>query len=390
MSRPGLRSNPRIAAEIAVSLVGLWLFVWALRVDRVWYEHHMAWRFCAAEPSELLTFGHKRWMAGALGVIILVLVRPRVGRWAGRRSWSTLGKELALYGGALVLALVVCDVFLRYVPLAKQAPPIHPDHPAADENPRSGWNHVASHRTTVPYGAKIVNYDTDSDGDRIASPGAEPDPKLPTIFFPGESITSGIGLSYDETYPAMVAARMGVQVVNQGVHGYGTDNELIRLEDAIGRFDKVLAVVTMVIPSQVGRNADDAKKVRFVLGPGGALRPAGAAPELLRTSPVLDLFARITRYHSDEPIALTRALLRAIRDVARAHGAVPLFVLTHWGLPCLPDESGAPSIERTLFEGEDLPHVTVSLEGTWLELIEHPGPDGHRRLANAIVGALER
>ena len=376
--------------ELLVSLAGLTLVVWAWRADRVWYEHHMIWRFCAAETSELVAFGRERWLGAALGALVLLVVRPRLGRWASRRSFGTLAGEIARYGIAALLSLVACDVFLRYVPLARQPPPIHPDHPEAAENPRSGWGHVPSHRTTLTYGDKVVTYDMDADGDRVRAPGDEPDPKAPTILFAGESITSGIGLSYDETYPALVGARLGVQVVNQGVHGYGTDNEYIRAHDALARFEKVKAVVTLVIPPQVERNGDDTKKVRFALGRAGELVPRGPVPLLWSTSPVRDLFSRITHYHSDEPIALTRALLRAIRDDARAHGAVPLFVLTHWGAPCLPDETGAPSIARTLFEGEDLSHVVVDLEGTWLELIQHPGPAGHVRLANAIVAALDK
>jgi hypothetical protein len=389
LSRPGSRSPVRVVAELAVALVGLLLLVWAWRVDRVWYEHHMTWRFCVAEPSELVKLGRQRWVAAGLGVIVLVFVRPRVGRWAGSRSWGALFGDLARYGLAAVLSLLACDVFLRYVPLARQPPPIHPEHPEAAENPRSGWNHTAHHRTTATYGEKVVDYFTDGDGDRVEHEGDEPDPSRPTILFPGESITSGIGLHYAETYPALVGARLGVQVVNQGVHGYGTDNELIRARDALDRFTNVRAVVTLVIPPQVERNGDVTKKVRFVLGPGGTLEPRGAAPLLWTSSPVRDLFLRVTRYHSDEPIALTRALLRAIRDAARAHGAVPLFVLTHWGLPCLPDETGAPSIEKTLFEGEDLPHVTVDLSTMWLEVIQHPGPPAHVILADAIVRALD-
>jgi hypothetical protein len=387
---PSPHARVRLVVELLVALAGLLLLVAALRADRVWYEHHMTWRFCVAEASELVKLRRQRWLTAALGVALLIFVRPRAGRWAARRSGPLLVGELARYGLAATLAIVACDVFLRYVPLTKLPPEVHVEHPDASENPRSGWNHVASHRTVHTYAGKVVTYDTDSDGDRVEHEGGEPDPRRPTILFPGESITSGIGLHYAETYPALVGARLGMQVVNQGVHGYGSDNEYIRAKDALERLPNVRAVVTMVIPSQVGRNADDTKKVRFVLGPGGTLEPAGAAASSLwRTSPVLDLFARVTRYHSDAPIALTRTLLRAIRDLARAHGAVPLFVLTHWRAPCLPDETGRPSIERTLFDGEDLPHVTVDLEGTWIEVIEHAGPEGHVRLADAIVRALD-
>jgi len=348
----------------------------------------MTWLYCVANPSELVKLNRQRWLGGGLGVFTLLIVRPVLGRWASRRSLRTLCGELLGYGVAAVLSLGLCDVFLRYHPLAKQPPEVHPDHPEAYEDPHTGWNHVPGKATTLTYGDRVIEYDTDAEGDRVARAGAEPDVHRPTIVFAGESITSGIGLHYEETYAALVGARLGVQVVNQGVHGYGTDNEYIRVKDALARFERPLAVVTLVIPPQVARNADESKKVRFVLGSHGELVPAGAAPALWLSSPVRDLFLRVTRYHSGDAIPLTRALLRAIRDEAKAHGATPLFVLTHWGPPCLADETGAPSIERTLFEGEDLPHVTVDLEGTWLELIQHPGPDGHRRLADAIVKAL--
>jgi hypothetical protein len=348
----------------------------------------MTWLFCVTDAEELRKATRQRWLAAAFGAFVLFVVRPFVGRWASRRSARTLVGEVGRYGAAGVLALLACEVYLRKRPLAKQPPPVTPDHPEAVEDPRYGWGHVPSHTTTLRYGEKVILAHTDADGDRVRNAGDAPDPSLPTILFLGESITSGIGLEYDETYPAMIGERLGVQTVNMGVHGYGTDNEYLRLQYALPRYAKPIAVVALVIAEQLERNVDDAKQVRFVLA-NGALRPEGAAPELWRTSPIKDLFGRVTRYHSDDAIALTRALLRGIRDQARAKGATPLFVLTHWGKPCLPDETGEPSIERTLFEGEDLPHVTVDLRGTWVPSIQHPGPEGHKRIADSVIRALD-
>jgi hypothetical protein len=55
----------------------------------------------------------------------------------------------------------------------------------------------------------------------------------------------------------------------------------------------------------------------------------------------------------------------------------------------LPDESGAPSIERTLFEGLDVTHVRVHLpREDYDKTMYHPNAEGHRAIADAVEHVL--
>ncbi len=388
MKPPGPHKRERIVVEVLIAIVGLALLAWAWRADRTWYEHHRTWMYCALYPEELEKATRQRWLGAIVGLGVLVGLRPLVGRWASRRSARALSMLLLRVGGATMLALLLCDVMLRYRPLAKPPPWVDPPHADTRLDPTYGWTLTPSHTSRLDYGARVIEYHTGTLGERVGHAGDVSDPSMPTILFPGESITAGIGLEYEETYPAMVSRELGVQSVNLGVQGYGSDEEYARAKGTLPYFAKPLAIVSIIIPPQIERNTWEGKE-HFELTRDGRFTRVSATPEIVRTSPVRELFRRVVRYHSDEALAVTRALMRAMRDLARARGAHAFFVYTHYGPPCLPDETGAPSLMRALFEGEDLAHVFVDVEGTWLTSAQHPGPEGHKRIAAAIVSELK-
>jgi hypothetical protein len=78
-------------------------------------------------------------------------------------------------------------------------------------------------------------------------------------------------------------------------------------------------------------------------------------------------------------------------DEARRRGARSLFVFTNFGPPCLPDERGSSSLERTLFAEVDAAYVRVDILPELMirypkEL--HPNEKGHLAIAAAIIAAL--
>jgi hypothetical protein len=94
-------------------------------------------------------------------------------------------------------------------------------------------------------------------------------------------------------------------------------------------------------------------------------------------------------YHGSEAVGLARALLAAISREALDHGAYPLFLLTNWGQWCLPDDGGAPSVERRLFGGLDVSWVRVDLDPGWEDqTTHHPDARGHLLLEAAVERAL--
>jgi hypothetical protein len=104
-------------------------------------------------------------------------------------------------------------------------------------------------------------------------------------------------------------------------------------------------------------------------------------------SPLLHLFSEL--YRSDEGVRRTRSYITATARETRARGGFPLFVRTNCGTPCLPDGTGTPSIDHTLFDGLDVVHIQVDLPGEVFDWsIGHPDRRGQAMLAEGIERAL--
>jgi hypothetical protein len=94
------------------------------------------------------------------------------------------------------------------------------------------------------------------------------------------------------------------------------DQAHLRVLDALERFRRPVAVVTLFVPGQVWRNVD-LWRPRLALRPDGALlrsRPRAGRP---RQAPPAGA------HHGDEALRVTAAVLRATAEAARSHGAFP-------------------------------------------------------------------
>jgi hypothetical protein len=257
--------------------------------------------------------------------------------------------------------------------------------PMTRVDPRLGWAYLPGRTTWVEAGGRRVSYAIDAAGDRAGAPDDLPDPDRPTILFAGESIAFGYGLAFEETFPFLVGRDLGVQAVNLAVVGYGSDQAHLRVLDALERYRRPVAVVTLFLPGQVRRNVD-VWRPRLALRPDGALAlvPPSSGPRLARLLQQLP-------YHGDEALRVTAAILRATADAARSRGAFPLFVVTNYGAACLRDADEEPWVVEELFSRQGLPFVRVDLEtGDVLPglLERHPAPRGSAKIAAAVEGAL--
>ncbi len=167
--------------------------------------------------------------------------------------------------------------------------------------------------------------------------------------------------------------------------GYGNDQAYRRVLDALPRFARPLAVVTVFVPDQIERNVDRWRP-RLGLARDGTLVPVppSSGPRLLK------LLDRLP-YHGDEALRVTAAILRATAEAARARGAVPLFVVTNYGPPCVRDDDGEAWIVEELFVRQALPFVRVELDPEDLLpgfLERHPGARGARKIASAVERGL--
>jgi len=372
--------------EGLVACLGLALLVGAWRADWHWYEVHATWCYCAQTGRQVGLWRFWRGAAIGGGALLLVLGVPALGRRAERVRGGELLAWVTRLGAAVLLAAVASEALLHAFP-RRHKQGLYLDA-AWEPDDRYGWLPAAARDTEIRIQGRTLRFVTDENRYRVRSPGVRVDFAAPTILSTGESVASGYALDYDETYAALLAERLGVQVANLAVTGYGADQAYLRLADELPRFVHPIATVTTVLPFALERTvAPD--RPHFLPAPSGALLVEPPRDRTLAgRSRLLSFLADATGYHSDDAIARTRAILTATDRISRERGAFALFVLLDWP-ECLPDDTGAPSIERTIFEGLTIAHVHVHVpREDWDDVMYHPNAAGQRIIADAIERAL--
>jgi DNA-binding transcriptional regulator YdaS (Cro superfamily) len=380
------------AARLAISAAGVALVAWALSADAHWAERHVLGSYCATNPAEWVLARAARWLAGALGLgaIAASVFAPALARrigstWPRPRAGTLVGIALAIAASLGVTELYMRRLHGRLALGARAPLSAERATPMTRVDPRLGWSYFPGRTTRVHVGDREIAYAIDPYGDRAASAGDLPDPARPTVLFAGESIAFGYGLAYEETFPFLLGRDLGVQTANLAVVGFGNDQAYLRVLDALPRYRRPLAVVTLFVPDQIKRNGD-VWRPRLALGPEGALTLVPPSTGLR--------FARLLQqlpYRGDEALRVTAAILRATAEAARARGAFPLFVVTNYGPPCKRDDGGEAWVVNELFVHQGLPFVRVDLgpEDRLPGLFEdHPNPRGARAIALAVERAL--
>jgi len=97
----------------------------------------------------------------------------------------------------------------------------------------------------------------------------------------------------------------------------------------------------------------------------------------------------LVRYRKEETIergiAVTREVLRATCDLARARGALPIIVVPQF----LPEEPAEQALRQRILDGTNLPVVRVELDRAWrLPGDGHPDPRAAHAIAVAIAALL--
>jgi hypothetical protein len=378
----------RVTAELLVLATVAILLVTAFRIDQEWISRHVT--LLNGPP-----IGDETWRVGLRGLLVLaalVLLRLRPGlvSLASKMSLGGLARSTVPVVLAIAASAVTVEAFLRWMPpRVLQGRAVYP---YGAPHPRYGWTGEPSSTTTVRVSGRDTVVAFNRDGVRVQKQDDEPDPALPTILFTGESIGLGFGLEYPESYPALVAARRGLQCVNLAGAAYGNDQAYLRLMDAMPRFERLVATVTVFIPLQLGRNLYD-DRPRLVLGPTGELELVPAATDLLSRLAIRRLLWKGLPYLGDRAIertlSLTSAILRETSSRTRARGATPLFVIPSQG-PSRPlGEHPEAWVVRALFVKQGLPFILVDIPPDQLLNGDyHPGPRGDETIAAAILAAL--
>jgi hypothetical protein len=397
MAQPA-RPHLAAAAEIAVALAGAALLLFCWQADLRWFDRHLLQSYFTPRHVYVRMAVVNRWGAGFLGVMLLVFVRPLLGRWVRRQPPRALARALLRAGLLLLCAALLAEGALRLHEVA--APRWRGGHCKLEvrmgrRDPRYGWTFVPSRTAVVPCSGRDIAYAFDALGNRAPAPDRAPDPALPSILFAGESIVVGQGLRYEETFPALLAARTGLQAVNVAVHGYGLDQAYLRLIDALPRYRRPVAVVTLFLPEQLDRPLRDVRPHLVLDRAGGlVLAPADAGPWGLRARLRLAELTRswVRAYGEGQMaqlLAVAAAIMRDTARRARERGARPLFVIPSFGPPRALDAHPEAWIVRRVFADQGLPHLLIDLDPGWtLPGDGHPDPRAALHIAAAIEAAL--
>jgi hypothetical protein len=139
-----------------------------------------------------------------------------------------------------------------------------------------GWCRRPHERGSEETDAGTTTYRTDERG-RRHNPGFEDQPARVACF--GDSFVFCRLVDDDQTWPHLLALRMGLNVANYGVGNYGLDQALLRLERELPTLESSV-VVMGVVPETIARVHSYWKhyfeygnvlafKPRFTLGPDG-------------------------------------------------------------------------------------------------------------------------
>jgi hypothetical protein len=375
----------RRSVRCAVLAAGLGALFAAAACDAGWFTRHVRVPTLYLPPPWWLL----SLLRGGLVALAAVAIAAsgRLARLA-TRPW-----DLARAAVAVLLALCAGELILRQgergtTTWRARKLELRMGRP----DPRFGWV-LSPSRTLVlaAAGAAPVAYAIDAWGDRAPSASAAPDPSRPSLVIAGESVGVGHGLPFEDTFAAQLAARLGLQLVNVSAGGYGTDQSLLRLEEALDRLRKPAACVMVFLPIQLQRNVQDYRP-RLALR-GGRLVPVPAAAGFFERLRLRDLWVNELPVLGDarlrESVAVTSAALREAEGRCREKGAKLVVLVVSVGPERPFDAHPESELLRELLVSQGLPFVLADVDVP--ELIPydgHPGAAASRRIAAALQQAL--
>jgi hypothetical protein len=369
------RARGSFLAEIAVACLGGGILACVIAADQQWFDRHFLPGFFGSRAKYIQMESYARVAAAALGVALVLVVRRPIARFVAHRPERALHAVLAI-----VLAFGASELVLRqrHLRAAEEVPA--QNEPRRRLDPRLGWVFVPSRAGYQIKDGRVVEYAFDRNGYRVRRVDEPVDPDRPTILFMGESMMVGERLTWQETIPAQTGEIMKIQTANLAVSGFASDQAYLRLRDELPRFRRPVAVVTLFTPLIFDRNLDDD---RPHVGPGLVWQ----APE--HRWRLASIAGRLVRYRSTETIergiTVTREVLRATVELARARGAVPLIVVPRFG----PELRREAELRHRILDESGLPYMQVELDPSWRVPDDgHPDARAARAIAVAVAAGL--
>jgi hypothetical protein len=381
------RESPYPLARLVVEAVcvglGLAAFAWAWRADLRYCERNLLFQYWAFDAGERAKAVAWRVAAVVVGCALVFLVRPRAGRFVARHGGVEAAMASLRMGLGLVLAFVASELALRVLHLPHAPDRAHTTEVLiGEEDARYGWRYIGPRKATLDQGRRPIEYAIDADHDRAPAPDFVPDLEAPTLLFTGESITVGHGLTWGETYPALVGSALDLQVVNLGVHGYGTDQAFLRLYDELPRFRRPVAVVTIFLaPMAVRMTNDDHPRLEL----DGLVPKVVPAHGFFHDLHVAQVERLLLPHPGDGALRMAARIFRETDRLARERGAKAVFVAPRFDSQ---EPRGDAYLIRELFTDQGLTVVDVDYKFEPLPDDGHPNAAATKRLADAVTLAI--
>ncbi len=355
--------------------MGCALLALAIGADQLWFDRHFLPAFFVARVQYVRMEIYARLSVAIVGIVFVAVMRRRVAYWIADSPSRAVSTALAV-----VISFGVTELALRRIHLRAAEEVSERKEPLRRLDSRLGWLFVPSRVGYQSNNGRRVQYAFDGNGYRVPRVGQPVDFDRPSVVFTGESMMVGEKLLWPETIPAQTGALLGIQSANIAVSGYATDQAYLRLAAELPRFKHPIAVVSIFTPAIFDRNLDDD---RPHLGVGLTWLPP--APHWRLAA----LARRLIRYRSEESIEcgveVTRQVLRATLQLARARGAVPLIVVPEF----VPEEPRESELRKRILDDAGLPYVLVPLDPLHRVPDDgHPDAVASRLIASAVANRL--
>jgi hypothetical protein len=365
----------RAIAEIVVASVGGAFLACAIIANQRFLDRHFVPSFFLPRHWYVVIETSGRLVMAALGAWLVTVGRSSAGRFASRAPIRSLHVVIAT-----ILALGASNLMLRRVHLRPYEWLSPNDEPRRQLDPRLGWTWVPGRTGHKTVGGRTIDYAIDAAGYRVSRVDEPVDLERPTILFTGESVMFGEGLTWEESIPAQVGTMMGMQTANLAVHGYGNDQAYLRLQTELPHFRQPVAVVSLFMTALFGRNLD---QDRPHLSPGLVWLPAEQRPRLSSLAKLIVPYRADTTV--ERGVTVTREVLRATSELARARGATPVLVVLQFGR----EEQAEQGLRRRILDNASIPYVLVEIDSSWrLPWDRHPNARAAHAIATAIASEL--